>query len=98
MLRRILYVLQVLRLIVLMLIGAGIGYAPRISHSQAEMVEQQFSGAILGALCGLAVELVVRELLPIRQREIPTVRCSLRTLLIVTTLVAVVLGLIVGLR
>jgi hypothetical protein len=94
MLRRILYLLQVLRLAVLMIIGAGIGSLPSISHNYVERVEKQFSGAIVGALCGLAVELVVRQLVPIPQ-NIPPLRFSLRTLLIATTLVAVMLGLIV---
>jgi hypothetical protein len=96
MLRRILYALQVLRLIVLMLVGAGIGSGigpSPTSHNFAERAEQRFSGAVLGALCGFAAELVVRQFLPIPQ-NIPPLRFSLRTLLIATTLIAVVLGVV----
>jgi hypothetical protein len=96
---RLAYAFQLLRLITLMLAGACLGHlmgGSPLAHSQFEFVQGQFSGATTGAFCGLAVELVIRQFLPVPQREIPAVRYSLRTLLIATTLVAVVLGLIVA--
>jgi hypothetical protein len=93
MLQRIRYVPQVLRLIVLMLVGAAFGSAPTISHSQIEMVERQFNGAILGALCGFVVELVIRQFLPLPQ-SIPPLRFGPRTFLIVITYAAILMGVI----
>ena len=90
--QRFLRALQVLRLAVLMLLGAGFGQLPKLSHSQAEAAEQHFSGAILGALCGLAIELFLRLFLPVPQGELPAIRFTIRFLLIVTTLIAVALG------
>src|SRR5262245_47066421 len=96
MLRRILYVLQVLRLTVLMLAGASIGslMGTGVCHSPYELVERQFHSTIFGALCGLAVELVVRQAFPIPEHDIPPLRFSLRTLLIVFTYAAILFGLI----
>src|SRR3954468_2409634 len=92
MIRRILYALQTLRLIAFMIAGADVGRVVGLgahNHSFEESVSERFRGAIIGAFCGLAVELVVRQLLPIPQRDIQPPRFSLRTLLIATTLVAV---------
>ena len=47
-LRRLAYVLRVLRLIVLMLVGAGFGFLPRLSDSRVEAAAEEFSGAVLG--------------------------------------------------
>jgi drug/metabolite transporter (DMT)-like permease len=97
MLRRIHYVRQVLRLSVLMLVGAAVGYAlqPVVGHGIAgELEERVFHGAIVGAFCGLAVELFVRLLLPVPQHDIPLLRFSLRTLLIVVTYAAILMGFV----
>jgi hypothetical protein len=95
MLRRILYVLQVLRLIVLMLIGASVGVLMTIgpTHRFSELEERRLSGAIFGALCGFAAELIVRQVLPIPENT-PPLRFSLRTLLITITYTAILMGLI----
>jgi len=80
-----------------MIIGAGFGHVMGVSpnsHSFAERAEQRFSGAIFGALCGFAVELVIRQFLPIPE-NIPSLRFSLRTLLIVVTYISILFGLVV---
>ena len=81
MLRQFAYCVQVLRLALLMLLGAGYGGLPGASsHSMAEAVEQQYHGAIIGAFLGLAVELGVRQILPVR--DIQSMQINLRNLLI----------------
>ena len=62
--KRLAHVLRVVRLIALMLVGAGVGQAVGMgpSHSRAEFAENQFQGVIVGAFAGLSVELVIRLL------------------------------------
>lgn len=96
MLQRLLRIIQVLRLIMLMLVGSAFGQLPIVSHSPTEAAEHQLRGAILGALGGLTVELVLRTIMPpLPQRDFPPVRFSVRALLISITVVAVVLGLVI---
>jgi hypothetical protein len=81
MLRQFAYCVQVLRLTLLMLLGAAFGGGPDVSsHSMAEAVERQYHGAIIGAFLGLAVELAVRQILPVR--DIQSMQMNLRNLLI----------------
>jgi hypothetical protein len=58
----------------------------------AESAEQKFHGAIIGAFLGLAVELVVRQILPVR--DIQSMQFNLRNLLIASAYALFWTGLI----
>ena len=54
-------IMQMLRLVALMLVGAGIGSLPRVGNI-VTVAEERIPNSIFGALCGLGVEMVVRAL------------------------------------
>jgi hypothetical protein len=81
--------LRLLRLIALMLFGALQGFGSTAIESSCFYRDiSPFVNAIIGALVGLGIELLLCQI------KLP-IRFSLRTLLIATTLVAAALGLIV---
>lgn len=51
--------MQTVHLVVLILVGAGIGNLPQVGNLVA-VAEQRFVNTVLGAVCGLGVELMIR--------------------------------------
>ena len=53
--------MRMLRLVVLMVVCAGIGNLPMIGHLP-DVQAQRFANAIFGVFCGLGIEMVIRAL------------------------------------
>src|SRR5262245_18765419 len=85
---------QTLRLAALMLLGAAFGAGPAVwTDSYAAMVERQFHGVMVGMFVGLLVEVVLREILPVR--DVRWVEFNRRTVAIVFGYAAIWVGVIV---